>query len=166
MVIRLSLQHAGLMSITVVFLPVLLCPAATNYPNYGNLPFSFERNAGQADSNVLFLARNPSVTVFLTDNQAVLAWGGKDGKPATVAMELLGARKPGEVRGIGKLPGAVNYLRGNDPKQWSTDVPTFAKVRYQKLYPGIDLIYHGNRGRLEYDFVVAPGGDPSAIQLV
>jgi uncharacterized protein (TIGR03437 family) len=162
---RSNLRHAGLMATTVVFLPVLLCPAATNYPNYGNLPLSFERNAGQVDAKVHFLARSPSVTVFLTDSEAVLALSREDGASAAVAMELLGARKPKEVAGIDKLPGAMNYLHGNDPKQWRTGVPTFAKVRYRQLYPGIDLIYYGNQGRLEYDFAVAPGADPKTIQL-
>ncbi|MGC2604768.1 MAG: SBBP repeat-containing protein, partial [Silvibacterium sp.] len=59
-----------------------------------------------------------------------------------------------------------NYFIGNDPSKWHTDVPTYAKVRYQSIYPGIDLLYYGNQeGRLEHDFVVSPGADPNAIVL-
>jgi uncharacterized protein (TIGR03437 family) len=159
------LRQAPLMAVTAVFLPVLLCTAATNDANYGNLPLSFERNAGQVDGKVRFLARSPSFGVFLTDTEAVLAFSREDGTTSTVTMEFLGARQPREVAGIDRLPGVVSYLHGNDPRQWRTGVPTFAKVRYRLLYPGIDLMYYGNRGRLEYDFVVAPGADPSAVQL-
>ena len=63
-----------------------------------------------------------------------------------------------------ELPGKANYFIGNDPGKWRTNVPTYAKVRYASVYPGIDLVYYGTRGgELEYDFVVAPGADPKAI---
>ena len=57
--------------------------------------------------------------------------------------------------------GRVNYVTGTDPKQWLTNITTFAKVRYASVYPGIDVVYYANdRRQLEYDFVVAPGADP------
>ena len=58
-----------------------------------------------------------------------------------------------------------NYFRGNDPEQWRTGVATYRKVRYQEAYPGIDLVFYGNQGQLEYDFVISPGADPGAIRL-
>src|SRR2546427_1923700 len=54
---------------------------------------------------------------------------------------------------------------GSDPANWRTDVPTYAKVRYKNVYPGIDLIYYGTQRQLEYDFVVSPGADPKRIRL-
>jgi len=63
------------------------------------------------------------------------------------------------------LPGKSNYFRGNDPKKWHTDVPTYAKVKYEGIYPGVDLVYYGNQRQLEYDFIVAPGADPRRIQF-
>lgn len=63
------------------------------------------------------------------------------------------------------MPGYANYLKGSDPRQWLTRVPTFAGVRYAEVYEGIDVAYHGNEGALEYDFIVAPGADPAAIRL-
>jgi hypothetical protein len=57
------------------------------------------------------------------------------------------------------------YDISKDPKQWRTNVPHYAKVHYEAVYPGIDLVYYGNQRRLEYDFVVAPGADPKAIRL-
>ena len=69
------------------------------------------------------------------------------------------------MTGLDELPGKANYFIGNDPKKWRTDVPTYAKVKYEGVYPGIDLIYYGNQRQFEYDFVVAPGSDPKAITL-
>jgi hypothetical protein len=81
-------------------------------------------------------------------------------------MRLVGANPHAVATGAEELPGKVNYFIGNDRKKWRTNVPTYAKVKYQGVYPGIDLVYYGNQGgRLEYDFVVAPGADPSAIAL-
>jgi hypothetical protein len=80
-------------------------------------------------------------------------------------MQLLGANMASRVVGTGELPGKVNYFIGNDPAKWRTNVPTYAQVKYENVYPGVDLIYYGNQGRLEYDFVVAPGADPGLIAL-
>jgi hypothetical protein len=83
-----------------------------------------------------------------------------------VRLRLVGAKPHAAVTGSEELPGKANYFIGNDPKKWRADVPTYAKVRYQNVYPGIDLVYYGNQGgQLEYDFIVAPGADPGAIAL-
>ena len=80
-------------------------------------------------------------------------------------MKLVGADPHVEVTGLDELPGKSNYFIGNDPSKWRTNLPTYAKVKYQHVYPGIDLVYYGNQRHLEYDFVVAPGADPGAIRL-
>jgi hypothetical protein len=80
-------------------------------------------------------------------------------------MKLVGASARAKVTGLAELPGKSNYFIGNDPKRWRTDVPNYAKVKYANVYPGVDLVYYGQQGQLEYDFVVAPGGDPRAIVL-
>ena len=69
------------------------------------------------------------------------------------------------VRGLDQLPGKSNYFIGSDPNKWRIDVPTYAKVKYDNVYPGVDLVYYGNQRQLEYDFVVAPGVDPGVIVL-
>lgn len=61
------------------------------------------------------------------------------------------------------LPGKINYFRGNDEQKWITGVPTFRRVSLGGVYPGIDLVYYGKGGQLEYDLVVAPGADASQI---
>jgi hypothetical protein len=83
-------------------------------------------------------------------------------------MRLVGANPNAKVVGLDPLPGKSNYFIGNDPKKWRTNVSQYAKVKYEGIYSGIDLVYYGNpsaEGRVEYDFIVAPGADPKAIRL-
>ena len=80
-------------------------------------------------------------------------------------MQVLGANPTPHVRGAEQLPGKVNYLHGSDPALWHTDIPTYSKVQYQDVYPGIDLVYYGQQRPLEYDFTVAPGIASSTIRL-
>src|SRR5947207_6050798 len=84
---------------------------------------------------------------------------------AVVRMKLEKASRPRRVIGTEKLPGVSNYFIGNDPAQWHTDVPHYARIQYEGVYPGIDLVWYGNQRRLEYDFVVAPGADPKQIRI-
>ena len=85
--------------------------------------------------------------------------------PEYVRLQLVGANSNFKVMGLDELPGKSNYFIGNDPKKWRTNVPNYARVSYQGVYPGVDLVYYGNQGQLEYDFVVAPGADPKVIAL-
>jgi hypothetical protein len=153
---------------------------------YGKLPLSFEGNQGQTDRQVKFLSRGKGYTLFLTKDEAVFSLrGGKNesrltslARPrprsetgaaaapsATLRMKLVNANPAAEIAGSDELPGKSNYFLGNDPKKWRTNVPTYAKVKYRNVYSGIDLLYYGNQGQLEYDFAVAPGADPGRIQL-
>src|SRR5215831_3457521 len=80
-------------------------------------------------------------------------------------MRLAGEASAAHLMGTEPLPGKSNYFLGNDPAKWRTGIPQFAGVRYDNVYPGIDLVFYGNQGHLEYDFQVAPGTDPSLAQL-
>jgi hypothetical protein len=84
---------------------------------------------------------------------------------ALLRLKLVGANPNPKIVGMDELPGKSNYFIGNDPKKWRTNVPNYAKVKYANVYPGVDLVYYGNQGQLEYDFVVRPGADPNSIQL-
>src|SRR5947207_5220630 len=64
-----------------------------------------------------------------------------------------------------QLPGKSNYMIVNDPKKWHSGVPQYAGVHYSNVYPGINLVFYGSQGHLEYDFKVAPGADPSQAEL-
>lgn len=152
-------------------------PSTSSGEAYGKLPMSFEKNAGQSSGEVDFIARGAGYTVFLTPGEAVLAlkkrqvadrphdpFANETAGGATIRMALVGASR-GRVAGEGELPGKANYIIGNESAKWKTGIPTFEKVRYAGVYPGIDIVYYGNQGRLEYDFIVAPGADPGAISL-
>src|SRR5437879_6615727 len=144
-------------------LPVVAAADARVSESYGRLPLQFEQNQGQTHKVVRFPARGPGYGLYLTANEAVLALGKPT--PLALRMRLVGAAIAPRVTGLDELPGKANYFVGNDPAKWRTNVPTYAKVRYERVYPGIDLVYYGNQRQLEYDFVVAAGADPKRIVL-
>ena len=165
-------------------LPQSAAAEARPSETYGRLPLHFEANLGQTNEDVRFLARGPGYSVYLTAGEAVvvLAKPNADAKrdahatrerlgtqtratPIVVRMSLVGAATKPLVSGLDELPGKANYFIGKDPAKWRANVPTYAKVRYQEVYPGIDLVYYGNQRRLEYDFLVAPGADPNGIVI-
>ena len=145
------------------------------------LPLFFEANQGQTDPRVRFLSRSSGYTLFLTPTETVLAEAqtqvgserhfGKTPKeykstPGSVLrMQLVGANPEPKIIGIEKLPGKVNYLIGNDSRAWHTGIPLYSQVRSEQVYPGIDLVFHGDDRQLEYDFVVSPGADPKRVAL-
>src|SRR5215510_13746024 len=130
---------------------------------YGKLPLSFEANRGQTDGQVKFLSRGHGYGLYLTGTETVLKLRDES---SALRMKLLGANPRPQVAGVNQLPGKTNYFIGNDPKKWRKDIPTYAKVKYEAVYPGVDVVYYGAQGReLEYDFIVAPGADPKAIKL-
>jgi hypothetical protein len=130
--------------------------------DYGALPLLFEPNVGQGGRNVRYLSRGPGFSLALGDREAVLSVRGAD-RP--VHFRLIGAARASAPTPEARATGKVHYYRGADPERWRTNVPTHGRVRYHGVYPGIDVVYYGNQRRLEYDFVVAPGADPSRILL-
>ena len=133
---------------------------------YGKLPLSFEVDPGQAGRSVNYQARGAGYNVYLQAAEAVLALdSGAARNHPVVRMQVVGARKAAQATGLSPLPGASNYLIGGDPKRWRTGLRRYAKVKYDNIYPGIDLVYYGHQNQLEYDFVVAPGAVPERIAL-
>jgi hypothetical protein len=151
---------------------------------YDKLPLIFEENRGQTDRRVKFLSRLPGYELFLTNDEAVLALYGNvnkqwpkidaagharrrntpDPEPEGVLqMKLHNANPPASLIGLDEVAGRSNYFIGNDPRNWRTNILNYAKVQYKEVYPGIDLVYHGSEQQLEYDFIIAPGGDPGRI---
>jgi hypothetical protein len=133
--------------------------------SYLKLPLSFEANQGQADGQARFLSRGAGYALYLGSDGAVLKLAGER---QALSMRLVGANRQARIEGLQRLPGKSHYFLGNDPARWVTNVAQYGEVRYAQAYAGIDLVYHGDHesgGRLEYDFVVAPGADPSQIEL-
>jgi hypothetical protein len=126
----------------------------------GRLPISFEPNVGQAPADVPFVARIRGATALLSSQRAIVL--RPSSAPVTLKLAAA-ARVDGE--GEERLPGTVSHMAGNDPSAWRTGAPTWGRVVFRGVYPGIDLVFHGERGDLEYDFVIAPGADPERIHL-
>jgi hypothetical protein len=158
---------------------------------FAALPMMFEANSGQADPRVKFLSRAPGYTLFLTDQEAVLSLpSGSAGSESAnavqnsqksprpqpdksearnltriVRLKFAGGDTPTAITGRNQLRGKTSYFLGNDPTQWHRNIANYEGVEYRGVYPGVDVVFHGNQQHLEYDFVVAPGADPHAIAL-
>ena len=151
---------------------------------FAGLPLIFEPNEGQAnldpaDSRARFVSRGSGYSLFLGSQGAILSMVSRDQRKTnggkrvagsavrvdSIEMKLAGANPNASLSGTDRLPGKSNYFLGNDPRKWRTGVPQFASVRYENTYPGIDLVFYGNEGHLEYDFQVAPGSDPAQAEV-
>src|SRR5262249_34911558 len=133
----------------------------------------FEPNRGQAPSEVQWLARGPGYQVALTSDGAILALqeSAKSNAPEvarvpeTAKLRLAGGRAWNHIEGLEPTGGVSNYFTGNQPEQWHTDIPHYSRVKAASVYEGIDIVFYGRDGLLEYDFAVSPGADPRQIQL-
>jgi hypothetical protein len=144
---------------------------------YGKLPLSFEVNRGQTGPAADFVAHGGQYTVLLTRTGAITAFDSSMGHPssgsvhhpttsgAAVRMSLVGSNPQPTVAGMDKLPGTANYFIGKEPAQWLTAIPTYGSVKYSGVYPGIEVTYRGTQGKLEYEFMVAPGASVGAIVI-
>ena len=157
---------AAIMVLTSLGLSLGSAAARDNRPaaKFLNAPLSFEPNQGQAASPVQFLSRGSGYALYLAPGQIVLKLARQSPASAdTLRMSLAGANFKAPAVGVARQTGVVSYFFGNDPKQWRTGIPTYGKVDYAGVYPGVDLVFYGNQRELEYDFVVAPGADPGRI---
>jgi hypothetical protein len=171
--------------------PKTATPAARSriQASYAALPLAFERNEGQTDAQVEYMARGNGYTLFLTANDAVFSLHSHSASSETpaarrgvtlraknqaqpkahrdlaavVRMQLVGGNSSAKVSASNRLPGTSNYFIGNDPSKWRSDVAHYARVSYQDVYPGVNLAYHGAQRQTEFDFVVAPGANPAPI---
>ncbi len=153
----------------------------SNQVDFNRLPLSFVPNMGQSNSEVNFLVKGLGGNLFFRPAQVVLVLPN----PVKVIGEELDARNsirynrlpPSVVRILYKgannkpditlgdpLPGAANYLIGDDPEQWITNVPTYSGIVYNELYPGIDLSYEGTEGKLKSTYHISPGADPTLVR--
>lgn len=141
---------------------------------FGSGPVRFEPNRGQSAPWVRWIHRGPGhVTLASDDGFTTVVTLPNDAPPLgetacashAVGVRFAGARPGAPSRGEDRLHHVTNYFRGDDPAAWVLDVPSFGRVRYQEVWPGVDVVLHGRDGRLEYDFVVAPGADTDRIAL-
>src|SRR4051794_16370455 len=143
--------NTGLLS--VVF--ALSCQAAivsAPVQSLARLPLGFEENRGQAEKSARYLARTESGSVLFSNNTYRFGNREREHRPYAVRRTAREAVPTAES----PLPGKANYFVG-DERSWVRNVTTFSAIRYAAVYPGIDVVFYGNRRRLEYDFVLKPG---------
>ena len=139
--------------------------------SFARLPFIFEANRGQAEKAVEFLARGADYTVLLESEKTEIVLppprpgNGMDeaGSPSLVTIEFVGANRNAQFEAGQLLPGKSNYILGKESSRWLVDIPQYGRVTQKSVYRGIDLVYYGNEGNLEYDFVIAPGSHPQSL---
>ena len=144
-------------------------------PVSGKFPLRFEDNQGQADPRAKYMAYGKGYNLFLTPAEMLLSLYAVTNESRdslnrstrfnTIRIEFPGADSRANITGEEKLPGKSNYFLHGDSTKWIKDVNNFKKVRVEDLYPGIDLIYYGKQGRLEFDFLVSPGANTDLIRL-
>lgn len=135
--------------------------------SYGRLPLAFEANQGQTDGRAQFVSRGSGYTVFLTATEAIVSLQQTVVQNANRVLrwQFIGGNPSAKVEGIELLPGKSHYAIVSNPILRQANIPTYRRVRYQDMYPGIDVVFYGNQRQLEHDFVVAPGANPDSIEL-
>lgn len=130
----------------------------------GKLPLNFEPNAGQAQASTQFVVHSPLGTLNFAPAEVILNLpAAKGARPATLQLSYQGANADAAITGGESLPGKVNYLFGNDPSTWRTQIPTYSGIQYTGLYDGINLAYEGTNGALKGTYTVEPHANPSLI---
>jgi len=124
------------------------------------LPLRFEANQGQTAPEVRYTAHAGGYTLFLTARGATIRSAGS--KPVTISLE--NSNRAPRIEALDRLPVRTDYYLGTR-ENWHTGVPSYSRVRYHDVYPGVDVVYYGNQNQLEYDFVLQPGADPRAIRM-
>jgi len=154
-------------NITVIGLLIWTITAASQTLDRRKLPLAFEPNVGQTDPAVKFLQRGKGSALFFTDSSTVLVQRKGTRPPSVLSINFGGANSTVRVSGAGELPAKSHYYLGADTRKWKTLVPVYTKLRYESMYPGIDVVFYGNEGhQMEFDFIIAPEASPDTIQLV
>src|SRR5580704_17933793 len=149
---------------TLLFSSILFCGclAAANKQDavriLGTAPLRFEPAADPGSPH--FIARGPGFRYSFTGNQATFQARDKQ-----VRLRFQGAQAGAKIQAAQKLSSTTGLFFGNDPSRWRRDVPNYGRIEVPGLYRGVDLVYYGNAGELEYDLTVKPGADPRIIRL-
>lgn len=164
---RLSIS---IVVVLCVFAGMAMAQSPVVKPNIHSLsaPLAFQPNLGQLDTATRFAVYGLGYSLELQpDGTKIVLTGGthEEKKSARLLMKIDGARSAAEGRGLDKMASYSNSFVGSDRSKWLTGIPHYGKVRFDHVYDGIDVLYYGTNGKLEYDFIVAPGADPSLVRL-
>ena len=147
---------AGLVAAFALSPPAGAAPATSE--RHLELPLAFERNLGQSAPEVDFLARGPGYTLFLAGGEAVFAFqSAGDRGTCALTMRFEGAQPFAPAFGEQLLAGKSRYIHLDGSPRTSGEADHFGRVRYTDLLDGVDLLFYGREGQLEYDLELAPG---------
>ncbi len=129
------------------------------------LPLTFVENQGQLDQRVDYYVRGRDKTIYFTPDGVTYALTDAEaGERWTVKLGFVDANPGVHPVGERRAETTISTFRG-PPEAWQTDLPTYRRVVYRDLWPGIDLAYQGTANKLKYAFIVHPGADPGRIRL-
>jgi hypothetical protein len=128
-------------------------------------PMAFTRLPAASGREVGYIARGPGYAVRLTQQSAMFLLAQPRDSKTLIDIRPVSANPQPPLEGIARQSARSNYFAGVDPAYWRRNLTSYRAVRYRNVYPGIDLVYHGQGPRLEYDFTVAPGAHPERIRL-
>lgn len=83
---------------------------------------------------------------------------------ANIRMTWVNANAP-EMEGRESYSYHHNYILGNNPDRWRSNVPCNSQLLYTNLYPGIDVLYQQQAGKLKYDIHLKAGTAASQIKM-
>ena len=157
----------------------------------GQLPLYFIENRGQMDEEVAYYVQGRDTSLYFTSTGltfALTAGPEKEGtgEPAhaeersarlraeadeivpvqrwVVKLDFVGGNQDVGPVGRDQTEAVISYFKGR-PDQWRAGLPTYSRLVYPDLWPGIDLVYSGRANELKYEFMVRPGADPGRIRL-
>jgi Bacterial Ig-like domain (group 1)/Beta-propeller repeat len=132
--------------------------------SYAQLPLSFVRNAGQIDRRVGFYAQGQGYSFAFMRKGVLLSFARKN-KHQALGLRFVGAGARAAPQGEAQLAGKISYFVGSDPAKWRSGLPTYGRLGYPNLWPGVDMAFKGKNGRLDYEFFLRPGAKVSDIRL-
>jgi len=143
-------------------------PTLQARPNFGKMPVAFVPNEGQMDRRIAYYVHGKDRTIYFGSEGLtfLLTNAAKEGQGSrwVVKLDFVGADPKAKPVGLDKTGTAISYFQG-PPGNWKYGLPSYSRILYENLWPGIDLAYSGSADRMKYEFIVRPGADPDRIRL-
>jgi hypothetical protein len=150
--IPMRFQRAG-RSVLVVCLLSRVASGASTEPNklLQSLPLRFEQ-----DAHHRWTAHGPAFAALFDRDATFLRLGER-----TLRLSFSGASTEAAFKPLARSGAPTNYFAG---KQFRS-ADAYARLERTAVYPGVDVVYYGDGERLEYDFNLQAGADPSLIRM-
>jgi len=162
--------------------------------DFGKMPLYFIPNQGQMDAQVAYYLQGKDKTIYFTSEGLTYVLSERSAGEQTaektasvkeclsinpaerelrsrrdqgryaVKLDFVGANADVRPSGEEKTGAVISYFKGK-PEEWKAGLPTYSRIVYKNLWPGIDVAYYGTVDKMKYEFVVYPGSDPSLIRL-